>query len=170
MGDWDKSLKALVAESPQAFAEWILQEDGLQDLLPASILLAGLVLDKDHLTWLRRRYQQMNDILKESPVYQWMTDDARKEGLEQGLERGRQVEREQWLERLRNTVVEIIAARFPSSLRLAKLLVKRTRSADLLQRAVIKISLAHENDNIDPYLWELDETGEQGEQGGSDQL
>ncbi len=26
MGDWDKSLKTLVVESPQAFAEWIMKE------------------------------------------------------------------------------------------------------------------------------------------------
>lgn len=54
MGDWDKGLKTLVAGSPQAFAEWILQEDGLQtrDLKPTA--LKGYDLETDGLITIGR--------------------------------------------------------------------------------------------------------------------
>lgn len=107
----------------------------------------------------------MTDILKESPAYRWMTDDAREEGLEQGLERGleqglergRKENGEEWLAQLRSTIIEIVSGRFPRLVRMANKLVSESTDVERLQHAIVKISLAHIDDDIEPYLWELDE-------------
>jgi predicted transposase YdaD len=137
-----------------------LLEHGLKDLLPASNLLAGLVLDKNDLEWLQRRFQQMNDILKQSPAYRWMTDDAREEGLKEGLEQGR----EQASEQFRAAIIEIVAGRFPHILSLAQQAVRHVTSVERLQHTVVKLSLAHDEDNVEQYLLALeDKQGESAE-------
>jgi predicted transposase YdaD len=91
-----------------------LQENGLQRLLPVTNLLAGLVFseNKANLEWLEREYQKMMDILKDSPAYHWMTDDARNEGLEQGREEAREdamrIANEAILSRFRMAVLAVI--------------------------------------------------------------
>ncbi len=138
-----------------------LLEYGLKDLLPASNLLAGLVLDKNDLEWLQRRFQQMNDILKQSPAYRWMTDDARAEGLEQGREQGLEQGREKALEQFRAAIIEIVTGRFPHVLSLAQQVVRDVTSVERLQHTVVKLGLAHAEDNVELYLRELEDRQEE---------
>lgn len=54
MGDWDKSLKTLVASSPQAFVEWILREmdietEGIESVTQLNTEFQGYNLDADAL-------------------------------------------------------------------------------------------------------------------------
>ncbi len=146
-----------------------LLASGQQDLLPVGNLLAGLALGDSDLEWLKRKYNKMTDILKDSPAYRWMTDDAREEGLEQGreqgleqgrkqgLELGRQQEYEVSIKQLGEVLLEVVTGRFPRFVRLAKKQIRDAKDAERLQHVLIKVSLAHENDDIEPYLWELDE-------------
>jgi flagellar biosynthesis/type III secretory pathway protein FliH len=129
--------------------------------LPASNLLAGLVLDKNDLEWLQRRFQQMNDILKQSPAYRWMTDDARAEGLEQGREQGLEQGREKALEQFRAAIIEIVTGRFPHVLSLAQQVVRDVTSVERLQHTVVKLGLAHAEDNVELYLRELEDRQEE---------
>ena len=107
----------------------------------------------------------MTDILKDTPAYHWMTEDAREEGREQGIERGREQERqaaqETMLNQLREMTMEIIIGRFPKFVRLAKKQVRDAKDLGRLQRALVKVSLAHDDDDIEPYLWEIDEEEDQ---------
>lgn len=90
----------------------------------------------------------MADILKDAPAYRWMTDDAREE------------ERQALMEQLRGTVLEVVAGCFPKFVRLAKKQVRDAKSTESLQRLLVKISLAHEDDDIEQYLWDLDDENE----------
>lgn len=129
------------------------------NLLPVSNLLASLVLGEDDQEWLNRRYKQMTDILKDAPAYRWMTEDAREEGREE--ERRVLLEQRQTLlEQLRGTVLEVVAGRFPKFVRLAKKQVRDAKSVESLQHLLVKISLAHEDDDIEQYLWDLDDESE----------
>lgn len=128
MGNWDKGLKSLVANCPLAFAELILRELNIApqgvtvvaqldtkfqgyNLDADSLLLASLAFkEKASLDWLEKEYRMMMDFLKEAPAYHWMTDDARKEGLEQGLEQGLELGR---VEALRLAISNIINENFP---------------------------------------------------------
>ena len=69
--------------------------------------LASKVL-KDDLKWLKRRFAMLEDILRETPVYQ----EVLAEGMEKGLEKG--------LETQRQTLLDIVQERFPAIARLAK--------------------------------------------------
>ena len=136
------------------------------NLLPVSNLLASLVLGEDDQEWLNRRYKQMTDILKDAPAYRWMTEDAREEGREEErrvLAEERRVlleQRQTLLEQLRGTVLEVVAGRFPKFVRLAKKQVRDAKSVESLQHLLVKISLAHEDDDIEQYLWDLDDESE----------
>ncbi len=134
-----------------------LLEHRLTNLLPVSNLLAGLVLEEADREWLHRRYQHMTDILKDSPAYRWMTDDAREAGLEEGIKRGRKAEREELLKELRVTVLTIVAGRYPKYLRLAKKLVRDATDVERLQSLIIRLSLSQETDTIEQFLWDLEQ-------------
>src|SRR5207244_12125840 len=56
--------------------------------------------------WLIRRFGNMHDILRETPIYQEILKEGREEGIQQGLQRGQ-------LDPLRQAIVEVVVARFP---------------------------------------------------------
>src|SRR5258707_2887236 len=99
----------------------------------------------------------MTDILKDSPAYRWMTDDAREAVLEEGIKRGRKAEREELLKELRVTVLTIVAGRYPKYLRLAKKLVRDATDVERLQSLIIRLSLSQETDTIEQFLWDLEQ-------------
>ena len=54
-----------------------LQRNRLNDLLPIGYVVAGWFLKDQDITWLRKEYLSMFEMFHESPVLQWMEDDAR---------------------------------------------------------------------------------------------
>ena len=100
-----------------------------------------------------------------------MTEDARaegrQEGLQEGLEQGREEEhrvaQEIMLKQLCEMLMEIVTGRFPNFVRLAKLMVRDVKGIERLKSVIVKVSLAREDDDIEQYLWKLDEE-EDGEQ------
>src|SRR6266705_1266129 len=65
---------------------------------------------KDDLKWLKRRFAMLEDILRDTPVYQ----EVLAEGMEKGLEKGMEKEiKEGKLRALRQTLVDIVQERFP---------------------------------------------------------
>ena len=93
-----------------------LLESGKKDLLPVGQSLASLAFGRNSTAdqdWLVRRYREMFDVLRETPIYQEMTRTAREEGLEEGRQEGRQ-------EALQRTLLNVVRLRFPKLERLAR--------------------------------------------------
>src|SRR5579863_4217299 len=96
---------------------------GRTELIPLGTMLASLAFGIENLAeqnWLTRKVNEMYDILQETPVYQYMTKDAREEGLQEGLEKGREEGREKECEAFRRVSVDIVRKRFPKLVRLAR--------------------------------------------------
>src|SRR5579885_446903 len=62
-----------------------LKEAGREETLPAAFTLVSLAFGKGNIAdqqWLRERFR-MHNVLRETPIYQEMTKEAREEGLQQ---------------------------------------------------------------------------------------
>jgi predicted transposase YdaD len=101
--------------------------------------LASKVL-KDDLNWLKRRFAMLEDILRDTPVYQ----EVLAEGLEKGLEKG--------LETQRQTLLDIVQERFPAIARLAKQQTDAIEDPEMLRRLTVKISIVKTSKEAEQYL------------------
>src|SRR2546427_7162788 len=70
--------------------------------------------------WFRGRFSMLQDILKESWVYQEMKDEFFEQFFGQGIERGREQERREELLRQRQALLVVTQKRFPKLVRLIK--------------------------------------------------
>ncbi len=95
---------------------------------------------KDDLKWLKRRFAMLEDILRDTPVYQ----EVLAEGMEKGLEKG--------LEAQRQTLLDIVQERFPEIARLAKQQVDAIEDTDVLRRLTVKISIVKTLMEAEQYL------------------
>src|SRR6266571_7306090 len=91
--------------------------------------LASRVL-KDDLKWLKRRFAMLEDILRDTPVYQ----EVLAEGEEKGREEGK-------LEAQRQTLLDVVQERFPAIVRLAKQQADAIQDPEVLRRLTVKISV-----------------------------
>lgn len=71
-----------------------LLDNRRQDLFLVGEILAALVLKSEDLEWLKREVAMLKDIIKESPAYHWITEEAREEGIAQGREEAREEARQ----------------------------------------------------------------------------
>ena len=102
-------------------------------------------------TWLERVLQDMYDIVQQTPLYQSWTRQALAEGLEKGLKEGEQRglekglkegEQRGKLEAMRQMLVNIVRARFPRLVSLAKTQVARIDDLDALDDLILKVTIA----------------------------
>ncbi len=172
-----------------------LVQSGKTNLLSVAQTLASLAFgraknDTDQ-EWLLRRYRQMFDIIKDTPVYREMVRDAReegweeglkegreeglkegreeglKEGLEKGLEKGIEEGRKQGqVEALEQTLIDLIADRFPRLVRFARRQLSDVDDPALLRLLVLKLSTAQTAEEVREQLLTIIEEAdeEQGEQ------
>jgi len=145
-----------------------LQSAGRTDLIPIGSLLASLAFGNENPAeqdWLTRRISDMYDILQETPVYQFMTKEAREEGIQEGLEKGiqegREEGREEGLEALRQATVDIVREKFPKIVRLARKQVAVVDDLATLGQLVVKMSLAQTPAEAKQLLLALDEDEEE---------
>ena len=107
----------------------------------------------------------MYDILQETPVYQFMTKEAREEGLQEGLEKGlqegREEGREEGLEALRQATVDIVREKFPKIVRLSRKQVAVVDDLATLGQLVVKMSLVQTPTEAKQLLLALDEDEEE---------
>ena len=82
----------------------------------------------------------LEDILRDTPVYQ----EVLAEGMEKGLEKG--------LEAQRQTLLDIVQERFPEIARLAKQQVDAIEDTDVLRRLTVKISIVKTSMEAEQYL------------------
>jgi predicted transposase YdaD len=102
--------------------------------------LASKVLKHD-LDWLKRRFAMLEDILRDTPVYQ--------EVLAKGEEKGRE---EGKLEAQRQTLLDIVEERFPAIVRLAKQQAAAIQDPEVLRRLTVKISVVKTSNEAEQYL------------------
>jgi predicted transposase YdaD len=101
--------------------------------------LASRVL-KDDLNWIKRRFAMLEDILRDTPVYQEVLAEGKELGLEKGLEAQRQ------------TLLDIVQERFPAIARLAKRQADTIKDPDVLGRLTVKISIVKTSQEAEQYL------------------
>ncbi|HEY4035549.1 MAG TPA: hypothetical protein VGL94_16445 [Ktedonobacteraceae bacterium] len=82
------------------------------------------------LQWLKERFRHMDDILRESPLYEWI------------LEEGREEEKARSLTQTRQTIVEIVQERFPELAQLAEEVVATIDNLAQLVRLTGKLGNA----------------------------
>ena len=95
---------------------------------------------KDDLKWLKRRFAMLEDILRDTPVYQ----EVLAEGMEKGLEKG--------LETQRQTLLDIVQERFPAIARLAKQQADTIEDPEILRHLIVKISIVKTSKEAEQYL------------------
>ena len=86
----------------------------------------------------------MQDILRETWAYQEI------------LQEGREEERRQNLERLRQALLEIVQIRFPKLVRVTKGLATITDDPEVLQRLIVKMGTAQTLEEAQQHLLEVD--------------
>lgn len=129
-----------------------LREAEKKELLSVALLLAGLVFtDDSEQRWLERRKAMLEEILRDSWVYQdilkkgleegW--EGGRVEGLEKGLEKGL----EEGMRNMRLTILDIVQARFPDMVDVVQKELDSIHDPTLLRRLTLQMSTvlnAHE--------------------------
>ncbi|MFL5665359.1 MAG: hypothetical protein ACJ8BW_29040 [Ktedonobacteraceae bacterium] len=131
---------------------------GKTELELIGFTLASLVFNRENKAdqdWLIRRFHEMHDILRETPIYQEILKEGREEGLEKGREEGRE---EGQIEALRRAVVQIVLQRFPKLVRLAREKVAFAEDSDILLDLIGKLSVAADAENAKQCLLAMDES------------
>jgi predicted transposase YdaD len=110
--------------------------------------LASKVMDDD-LKWLKRRFAMLEDILRDTPLYQEVLAEGMEKGLEEGLEKGRE---EGKLEAQRQTFLDVVQERFPAIVRLAKQQADAIQDPEVLRHLTVKISVVKTSREAEQYL------------------
>jgi hypothetical protein len=119
------------------------------ELLPITELLASLVFKNEaDQKWIERTFAMLKDPLRDTPAYQRF--------LKEGRELGREEERQQTLERQRQTLLEIVQVRFPKLLHLTKGLATITADPEVLERLIVKMGTAQTLEEAQAYLVDVD--------------
>jgi len=119
------------------------------ELLPITELLASLVFKNEaDQEWIERTFAMLKDPLRDTPAYQRF--------LKEGRELGREEERQQTLERQRQTLLEIVQVRFPKLLHLTKGLATITTDPEVLERLIVKMGTAQTLEEAQAYLVDVD--------------
>ena len=115
------------------------------DLMTVGAIFASLAYGQNNTaeqTWLERVIQDMYDIVQQTPLYQSWTRAALAEGLKEGLEKGLKEGEQKGLEAMRQTLVNIVRARFPRLVSVARTQAARIDNFDVLDDLILKISTA----------------------------
>ncbi len=81
----------------------------------------------------------MQDLLRDSWLYQEIMQEGYDKGIEQGIEQGREEEREEWLRRQRQLLMTIIQMHFPNTASLARQQVDAIKEPEVLQSLIFKV-------------------------------
>jgi predicted transposase YdaD len=106
--------------------------------------LASRVL-KDDLKWLKRRFAMLEDILRDTPVYQEVLAEGVEQGIEQGIKEGK-------LEAQRQTLLDVVQERFPGITHLAKKQADAIEDPDVLRHLIVKMSIVQTSTEAEHYL------------------
>ena len=96
----------------------------------------------------------MHNVLRETPIYQKMTKEAREQGLQLGLQQGLQ---QGWRQGLRDALLDVVLDRFPKLIRVARKQIAVIEEPAVLRHLIVKISSAQTAEEAKQYLLEADE-------------
>jgi|SRR5579884_1773906 len=103
----------------------------------------------------------MHDILKETPIYEFMVKEAReealKQGLQQGLEQGLEQALEQTMQFMRDSVFEAIVEKFPDIPVEAWKRLREVKDMATLRRILVKVTVAQSKEEVLQALPQRDE-------------
>ena len=77
----------------------------------------------------------MQDLLRDS----WLYQEIMQEGYDKGIEKGREEEREEWLRRQRQLLMTIVQMHFPNTASLAQQQVDAIKEPEVLQSLIFKV-------------------------------
>lgn len=159
---------ALLAKEPvdrplikTMFAE--LLEQKLYSTLLLGHTVATWILRKDDLVWLHEEYQQMFDIFRDSPTFQWMEESIHKKVKREFDEKQKKAE-QQMVAIHQQTVLAIVSERFPRLKRLAKVQIRTLKQVELLQKVIPRLALARDEHDAEDVLFSLQAEEENEEQ------
>lgn len=125
------------------------------ELLALTYILTSLVFTKEtEQNWIKRRFNAMRNILRDTWAYKEIKEEGleegrqlghllgRQEGLQEGLRKGQQEALHKVLEEQREMLLEIVHGRFPAIELLARDTVDSIVDLGVLQRMLVKLSLA----------------------------
>ena len=121
------------------------------DLLAIARLLGGLVFKEgsDESDWFKGRFHMFQDILRESWVY--------KEIGQEYFEQGREEERQEELQRQRQTVLSFVQRHFSELVSLAKQQTDRITEPEVLQTVILRLLAVQTEEEARQMLLNLDQ-------------
>ena len=121
------------------------------DLMAIARLLGGLVFKEgsDESDWFKRRFYMFQDILRESWVYQEIGQEY--------FEQGREEERQEELQRQRQTVLSFVQRHFSEVVSLAKQQTDRITEPEVLQTVILRLLAAQTVEEARQILLNLDQ-------------
>jgi len=133
-------------DGKQTLDEVVGRLEAIQDkeLMALVYTLAGLIFqnDADHET-IMRRFEMFKDIIEESWTYQEI------------ISKGREKERQEWLQTQRNGLTSVVQTRFPDLLADATERANRAEDPHVLQDIMLKVALAKDGDEAKKLLLAL---------------
>jgi predicted transposase YdaD len=85
----------------------------------------------------------MHDILRESPAYQWILDEGREEGIQQGIQA------------MQQAAIHMVIAHFADLEELARAKITVLGDLERLQRLIIDLSISHSQEEVEKILRSL---------------
>jgi len=144
---------------------------GKEDLLPVTKMLASLVCknNPEYSEWIDRRFAVLQDILRETEAYQQILregeekgykegkEDGKEEGKEEGYKEGKEEGKEEGkLLASRQILIDLIQAKFPEAVSLAKRCIGTVDDVEVLQSAIIKVFSMQTVEELFHLLLEID--------------
>lgn len=118
-----------------------LAKSGDKNLLSLAEMVGGLVFSRQsEKTWFERKFAMLDEILKESWVYQKIVNEGLQEGRQQGREEGRQ----QGWRSSRQTIIDLVNRRFPALSDLASRRVADMTDLDALRILTVELASAQD--------------------------
>ena len=109
-----------------------LKKEGTKDLLVVGYVCSCLVFTaKDELQWLKGKFFEMRDKLKDTWVYQEISNEGKQEGLEEGRK-----------EELRNMLIHLTTLRFPNLVSQAQKRAEQAKSLEQLRTMIDQLFTA----------------------------
>lgn len=138
-----------------------LRTNKLNDLMLPGQIIAGWLLKASDLEWLKKEYSKMASIFEDSPVIEWIKEDAYEKALKKAYGVARQLiieeERRKALEGWRQAVVSIVSGYYPKLARLARKQVQLVEDQERLQELIRQISTLRNAEDVEGLLLDLDE-------------
>lgn len=129
-----------------------------KNLLAITFTLSSLALDvQEDKEWLFRRFRMLQDIIRDTEIYQYIMQEGREQGVEQGIEQEKQKE----LRRLCQMLVTFVQARSNDLVPFATKQAEKINDVETLNTLALKVGLAQNVEEIRRYLNAVDEKDKQ---------